>query len=154
MPDGNTHKAITSGAGLVALGTWIATGTTAISPPVIAGLFLLVCSSPQILTNPSENAGTGGCTASSSDIGGISHWPVIGTLTRLSYLGATFGPILALATLRYSAPRFGPDVSRGLVLCFAGLALADTLHYFADILDTEKKTHLEGKLLLKVRTAR
>jgi uncharacterized metal-binding protein len=58
---------------------------------------------------------------------GISHWPLIGTLTRLIYFG---GPLLGL--LWFYAPEWLPWLAYYAPAWAAGLALSDGAHWVMD----------------------
>jgi uncharacterized metal-binding protein len=66
---------------------------------------------------------------------GVSHWPVIGTLTRVAYV------LLPLGAVLYSLGVWRPQslIPEGAWWVLGGLMLADTLHAIMDVLDTERK---------------
>ena len=62
---------------------------------------------------------------------GISHTPIIGTLTRVAYIG----PLLIIAAF------FGFPFQPWMLWVLLGLMLSDTLHFVHDRVSTARKRH-------------
>lgn len=74
---------------------------------------------------------------------GISHWPVIGTLTRAVYLGLLVVPLF-IAWGKWELIRSW-ILSIWFMVWLAGLVAADVLHWLMDISSTKIKRWLREK---------
>ena len=59
---------------------------------------------------------------------GISHWPLIGTMTRVLWLGAILGIVLHLIDTKMPVLHLNP----ALLWMLAGLSAADLMHFALD----------------------
>lgn len=72
---------------------------------------------------------------------GISHWPVVGTLTRVLWFAT---PFLALALLLGAELHVSSDALRILTLGFMGLSAADLLHIATDLM-TRRRSRIKAR---------
>lgn len=71
---------------------------------------------------------------------GVSHWPMIGTLTRLAYMGILLVPFVYIFGYGWWLEA---QIRSGLFTVWAlGLSLSDFLHYMLDITVTRIKKAL------------
>ena len=114
--------------------------------PIVAGLFIGMFLTPD-LDQSERKFGYWWLYGKLFRHRGISHWPIIGTThATCSIWEPPLDPSWHLQ--RFDIPRHIWEMYLGdWSPCFAGLALADTLHFIADILDTKTKNHFGGKPL-------